>query len=204
MMVHASSLVGAIACLVASPLSGQAAPAPGTGPAPSPTVMPYVGIHHPTRELFPHPTGAPGVRSGDALLIGGRLEVPLSRRAALQADVSHAKPPLRYREEDDIPEGRANFWAVSGRVAYYLLPATGPVMAAVSGGGGLLHFVPESIYDAGETWPTVVAGVMAGIRATQRWTVVLTGEGQFYRARSGTLRADQADLRASLGLRLPL
>lgn len=171
--------------------------------APS-TLVAYAGIHHPTGELFPSSTGTPGVRTGNALLIGGRVEMFLARRAAIQVDFSHARPPLRYREEDGFLEGRANMWTMTARLAYHLLPPAGPVTMAVVGGAGLLQFDPEALYDNGETWETVVGGIIAGVRVSPRWTVVMLVENYLYRARSGRLRAGQHDLRAGVGMRLPL
>lgn len=205
-MALRSLLLGvATGCITAGGAFAQRAPDERAGPRRDPpTLVAYAGIHHSTGELFPSSTGAPGVRMGNALLVGGRLEVFLARRAALHADLSHAGPPLRYREEDGLTEGKANLWTMTARIAYHLLPPAGPVTMAISGGAGLLQFVPESVHDLGETWPMAVVGVMAGARVTRRWTLVLLVENALYRARSGTLRADQQDLRAGVGLRLPL
>jgi len=170
----------------------------------APTLIAYGGIHHPTGELFPSSTGTPGVRTGNALQLGGRLEIPLARRAGVQVDLGLTRPPLRYREEDDVPTGRANLWTMTARLAYHVLPIAGPITMALSGGAGLVQFEPESIYDMGESWPVAVVGMTAGARVTRRWTVVMVVDNYLYRAQSGSLRARQHDVRAGLGLRFPL
>lgn len=205
MVLRALQLGLATACVTAGLASAQRDPDERAGGRRDPpTLAVYGGLHHPTGELFPSSTGTPGVSTGNALVIGGRVEVFLARRAAIQVDFSHARPRLRYREEDGVLEGRANMWTMTARLAYHLLPPAGPVTLAVVGGAGLLQFDPEALYDNGETWETVVGGIMAGARVSPRWTVVMLVESYLYSARSGRLRAGQHDLRAGVGLRLPL
>jgi hypothetical protein len=205
------SLIG-LACaalLAAAPLQAQDDEPRRGGPGPS--LVPYAGVHQALGTLLTEPDGIGGWEARTGLLLGARLEFPVARRSAIQADVGYATPSIRgFGEAFEDFEAEGRFLSFTARVSRLLtatpLPYTRRIGLSVHAGGGLMRHWVASPRPTTSTWPTAVAGLTVRLPVTRRFTAFLTGDLYVYRAsfEDGLVRrAMQQDLRISVGAWLP-
>jgi Outer membrane protein beta-barrel domain len=176
------------------------------------SLTPNVGVYIPTTELVKAASGEE-FKQEMSITVGGRLGIMLGNRLGLEFTGAYAPSDLKVTSSGfgDQTED-ANIFTGSGRLSYYVIPATSPISFLVTGGVGVINR-SGSFYAGAENKTDIggTVGASAGFRLGSLLRLQLSAEDYLYKPKAeipGFSPSDekktQNDVHLSFGVGIPL